>query len=169
MPDLQALRKPREPIRSGSGYDDLLRDFIGLVMAKLLSREFQDEYVFSTHPTWKNGRWRANGDDPTPAVAIATSAGGLVAAIEVETARTLDDPEAPRRWSRLARLASLDLVVPKKQLTEAKAKADAAGVRVHEFWSYAINASSRVFIAKESASSDGLIEAERVSTDIVVY
>ena len=124
MSDLQALKKRKAAETAGGssigGHDEIIGDFVGLVVAKLLVREFEPQYVFSTHRTWENGAWKGKDGDPVPAVAIGTPEGELSGVFEIETKRTLDDPETTERWRRLAANTYLDLVVPERLLAEAK-------------------------------------------------
>ena len=151
-------------------YENTVARFLVLVMAKVLSTEVEPEYVFARHPAWKNGSWTATNGEPSPKVVISNPDGGLRTAIEIVTApELLTDPGTGQRWKRLARAASLDLVVPKLLVARALSKAKSAEVSLHDIWSYTINRSRTVQVTREAFGIGAQVERTGIDTRFVVY
>ena len=164
MRNLRALRK--RAARVGP-YEDTVARFLVLVMAKVLSQEFEPSQVFASHPAWRNGSWPAINNEPSPGVAVSTPEGELRAAIEIVTTPwVLADPGTPLRWKRFERTASLDIVVPRLFLPKALSQAKKADVRLHDVWSYSINHSRKVQVVRETGNHKRSLG---VDTEFILY
>lgn len=167
MRNLRALKK--KPLRLGP-YEQTVGRFLVLVMAKVLSTEVEPEYVFARHPAWKNGWWPATDGAPSPKVAISNPQGELSTVIDIVTPpELLTDPGIGQRWKRLACAASLDLVVPKLLVAKALSKAKSAEVSLNDIWSYTINRSRTVHVAREAIGLGAQVERTGIDTRFVLY
>ena len=166
MRDLRALKK--KPTHAGC-FDDIPGRFLALVMARLLAREFDQQYIFAKHPAWKNGPWKAKDSEPCPAVALGTADGELSAAIEIESPRSLIvDPKTSERWKHFATSAYLDLVVPTGFLAKTVVKLTEAGVSPHDIWTYTVDRSNQVRVVRMTSNPEPLLKRAGINANIVV-
>ena len=157
--------------RVGPGpYENTVARFLVLVMAKVLSTEVEPKYVFARHPAWKNGSWPATDGEPSPKVAISNPQGELSTIIDIVTPpELLTHPGTGQRWKRLACAASLDLVVPKLLVAKALSKAKSVEVSLNDIWSYTINRSRTVHVAREAIGLGAQVERTGIDTRFVGY
>jgi len=156
MIDIDRPTKPtaRDPLEKAG------HDFVILVMAKLLEKEFQAAHIFANHPNWENGPWEAGFGHRTPDVALGErEKQRLIAVYEVETDLSVWD--MTQIISDLELLGDIgdipiELVVPQSKLEQTKKELHQ--IPIQGFWTYTINRHWKVTVNKDPENKSKILK-----------
>jgi hypothetical protein len=165
MIDIDIMRK-KKGVDTINVYDKIVHDSLVLIMAKMLLKEFDSDYVFANHKNWEKGAWKVQAGRKTPDIVIGDIGQGEAVAVYEVIHGSMDVKGIKKNIADFD-CSHVELIVPRFRLKQIKEEMGEFP-SVVGFWIYVIRPDSKLIVKKDPANESKILQSDGTSADIMV-